>query len=522
MDAACNAIPSIGSRTYHKKRAVCGFLAVASSLASCSGLPPTVAGGGQGSGATFLVALRAIPLPPLGNINILSFSATVVGVSLTPSTGGSVSVPLNAPLFQVDFARLQSDTSFLAFSTSIPAGTYSNLVVSLSNPSVSYCTQTLGITGCAAGSVTTLGGGPATPIIADSPFPLVLTTGQSTGLAVNLNIAKALTLNVQTQAITSVNLGAAEVLTAMILPPSSSTLPSRALDFVEDVTGIVSSVNTASQSVTVQTATKGPITAFAGTTTTVSPNCTTFNLGTTFTCAKEGQVASLDMTLNVDGAFTLLEYDPLATTAGDWIEGIVGLPTSSSTQFQLVTNDLTFDPSNTLIGSNLELGAPVKITLANPKPFVVDTKGLNVPNTSFTGATDASILMPGQTLAVHVVSFTPASGAALAAANVDFVYLRFTRVTGSVASAAPPNTFAMQSFPSFFGLTVPVTVQLSNGLPSTNFDGVSGATDLVSGHTISIRALYFGPPTGPTPTPTPFSAAKLRVPRGFLESPQLN
>jgi hypothetical protein len=122
--------------------------------------------------------------------------------------------------------------------------------------------------------------------------------------------------------------------------------------------------------------------------------------------------------------------------------------------------------------------------------------------------------MPGQTLAVHVVSFTPASGAAFPAAGVDFVYLRFTRVTGRVASAAPPNTFGMQSFPSFFGLTVPVTVtvQLSNGLPNTNFEGVSGATDLVSGQAVSIRALYFGPPTGPTPAPTPFSAAKLRVP----------
>jgi hypothetical protein len=512
VDVACNTIPSIGSRTYHKKLAASGFFAVSLALASCSGLPPTVGGDGQGSGATLLVALRAVPLPPPGNINILSFRATVVGVSLTPSTGGSVSVPLNAPLLQVDLTRLQSDTSFLALSTSIPVGTYSNMVVSLSNPAVTSCTQTLGILGCAVGSVVTLDGGSATPIIAGGPFPLVVSAGQSIGIAVNVDIAKALTLSVQKQAITSVNLGAADVLTAIILPPSSSTLPPSASEFIEDVTGIVSSVNTSSQSVTVQTATKGPITAFAGITTTVSPNCTTFNLGSTFTCAKHGQVASLDMTLNKDGTFSLVEYDPLATTAGDWIEGIVGLSTSSSTQFQLVTNDLFLNPSNSLIGSNLEIGAPVNITLANPKPFVVDTKGLIVPITSFTGATDASILMPGQTLAVHVVSFTPASGAALAAADVDFVYLRFTRVTGSVASAAPPNTFAMQSFPSFFGLTVPVTVQLSNGLPSTNFDGVSGATDLVSGHAVSIRALYFGLPTGPTPTPTPFSAAKLRVP----------
>jgi hypothetical protein len=385
------------------------------------------------------------------------------------------------------------------------------MVVSFSDLAVTYCTQTQGITGCAAGSVTTLGGPPAAPIIATSPFPLLITHGQNTGLAIDVNIAKSLTVNAQTQAIEAVNLGAANVLTAMMLPPASSSLQSATLDFVEDVTGIVSSVDAATQSVTIQTATKGPITAIAGTSTTVSPNCTTFNLGSTFTCAKQGQVASLDTILNADGTFTLAEYDPLATKPGDWIEGIIGLPPSSPTQFQLVTNDFVVAPDSSLIGKNLELGAPVSVTLVNPKPFVVDTKNLLVPNTTFAGAMDASVLAPGQTLAVHVVSFTPSTGTTPAAASVDFVYLRFTRVSGSVASAAPPNTFAMQSFPSFFGLTVPVTVQLSNVSPGTNFDGVSSASDLVSGQTASIRALYFGPPTGATPTPTPFSAAKVRV-----------
>src|SRR5207248_1476115 len=44
-----------------------------------------------------------------------------------------------------------------------------------------------------------------------------------------------------------------------------------------------------------------------------------------------------------------------------------------------------------------------------------------------------------------------------------------------------------------------------------NFDGITAASDLVSGQTASIRALYFGPPTGPTPTPSPFTAAKVRI-----------
>ena len=227
---------------------------------------------------------------------------------------------------------------------------------------------------------------------------------------------------------------------------------------------------------------------------------------------EQGQVASLDTILSPDGSLTLLEYDPLAIMEGDWIEGIIGLPPLSSTQFQLVTNDFVLSNNNSLIGNNLKLGAPVRITLASPKPFVVDSKGLVIPNSSFSGAVDASVLTPGQTLALHVVSFTPGTGATLAAASVDFVYLRFTRVTGSVASAAPPNTFAIQSLSSFFGLTFPVTVQLSTVSPGTNFEGVSSASELVSGQTASIRALYFGSPAGPTPTPSPFSSAKVRIP----------
>ena len=175
-------------------------------------------------------------------------------------------------------------------------------------------------------------------------------------------------------------------------------------------------------------------------------------------------------------------------------------------------NDFVLADKNSLSGSNLELGASVKITLVHPKPFQVDDKGLVVPNTLFLGATDASVLAPGQTLTVHLVSFTPSTGTTLAAANVDFLYLRFTHVTGNVANVAPPNTFTIQSFPSFLGLVFPVTVQLSNGSPSTNFDGVTSASDLASGQTASVRALYFGLPTGPTPTPTPLSAAKVRVP----------
>ena len=83
----------------------------------------------------------------------------------------------------------------------------------------------------------------------------------------------------------------------------------------KDVTGVVTTINTTTQSVTVKTATRGSLTAIANSSTVFSPNCTAFNLSLTFaSCVVQGQVASLDMVLNTDGTFTLLEYDPLSTT----------------------------------------------------------------------------------------------------------------------------------------------------------------------------------------------------------------
>jgi hypothetical protein len=302
------------------------------------------------------------------------------------------------------------------------------------------------------------------------------------------------------------------VLTANTLPSAANSLVAGQLDFIEDVTGVVTAVNAASQSVTVKTATRGSLTAVANSSTVFSPNCNTFIRANTIACVLQGDIASLDMVLNSDGTFTLLEYDPLSATSSDWIEGIITAAPSSSTQFQIVANDVVLATTNSLFGTAAPLGAPVNVTLSSPQPFAVDTKGLIVPVSVFNGGTDTSVFAPGQEVAVQLTAFTAASGATLATANADFVYLRFTRVTGTVSTVAPPNTFTMQAFPPFLGLSTPVTVQLSAGSPSTNFDGVSGASTLTAGQTVSIRALYFGPPVGLTSTLTPFSAAKVRVP----------
>jgi len=487
-------------------------------LVACSGKssqPCTVNCGGGGT-ATLSVVLTAAPLAPPPNTNLLSFLVDINTITLTPATGTAVNIPLNATALGVDLTKLQSDSVFLGMSATVPAGTYSSITVSMSNPVVTFCTQTQGNPGCAPTSLASISGGAAaTPKITTAPFPLTLSAAQKTGLAINLNLANTLTVSAtQPQVVTAVNLAAANVLSASTLPSAASSLPSGPLDFIEDVTGVITAVNTTAQSVTVHTATRGSLTALANSSTVFSPNCTAFNLSLSFSsCIAQGQVASLDLLLNSDGTFTLLEYDPLDTTTKDWVEGIITSTPSSTTQFQIVTNDLVLSTSNSLIGSNLPLASPVNISLVtSPQPFVVDSKGLVIPTNAFSGRSDTSALAPGQTVAARITAFTAASGSTLATASTDFLYLRFTRVTGTLASVAPPNTFTMQSFPPFFALTTPITVQLSTGSPNTNFDGVSGSSNLTVGQTVSINALYFGPPTGLTSTLTPFSAAKVRVP----------
>jgi hypothetical protein len=284
------------------------------------------------------------------------------------------------------------------------------------------------------------------------------------------------------------------------------------LDFVEDITGTVASVS--GETVVVATATHGSYTATGSTAGTVfSPACTTG----TIACAQVGQVASIDTAVNADGTLALLEYDPIdiSTTARDWIEGVIVATPTSSTQFELVTNEQVLATNNSLLGNNVSVGEPVQVTLGSGVAFNVDVKGLTVPvpqATAFAGARDTSLLLPGQTVAVRVTSFTAGSGTLLAQATVDVVDLRFSRVPANALSVAPPNTMTLQNLPPLFGLTINPLVQLSTGTPpnfaATNYDGVTSASGITAGtsQTYTIRALYFGPVAA-----TPFSAAKVRA-----------
>lgn len=507
---------------------VSSLLLAALSLTSCTlkrPCPLCVGGGNSSGGNTTGVSatVAAVPLAPPPGTNILSFVVTITGVSLTPSGGGSA-VPLTLPAssITVDLMRLQSDSTPLgqAFSN-VPAATYNKVSVSVSNAVVTYCTQVSpGTPGCAAGTVAQVTQSATVP--SASSFSLMLSSGQVAAIRVQFNLAPAITISTtQPQVVSAVDLNASNVLTASVLPAGSSSLANGQADFIEDFTGRVTSANASSQTVTIQTATRGTLTATANPSTTFySPNCGGFNFSADFgSCVKAGQIASVDVALDSNGNFTLLDYDPLDTAASDWIEGVVMLVPTSTTQFQIVANDLFQPSSGSLVGTKLPLGSTATLNLSTGSSstcssiaFGVDERGLTVPAeaNTFVSANDTSVLRAGQTVAVHLCSFTAASGSTPATATVDFVGLRFSRVTGSVLSPSSVSfSFQSPSLPAYFGQTTIELAELNAAsAPSsapTNYDGVSNGTGLIVGDTVSIRALYFGPGSA-----MPFTCAKVR------------
>jgi hypothetical protein len=465
--------------------------------------------------ATVSLTLSAKPLTPPPGTSVLAFSLTITGISLTPSSGSDVSVPLPATTYTADLARLQSDSAFLGEALrGIPPGTYTKLTLAVNGSRVTYCAQPVaGTPGCTSGSIATVSSGAAAASISSAPFPLTLVENQTAGLRVEFDLSKALTINAATQAVSSVDFTRPGAVNAVSLPLAASSLGSNELDFVEDLAGTVISVTGSNSTLTLKTAERGSVTVTANSSTFYSPNCTSppINLTSDFNCIKANQLASMDVALNHDGTFTLLEYDPLDSVTSDWIEGVVTGTPSSSTQFEIVTNDVFLAATGSLIANKVSLGDRISVNLKTGVTFGVDSKALTLPAeaTTFQSANDTSVLRAGQTVAVRVAAFIAGSGSTPGSVTADFVDLRFTRVAGTVFSSAPPSDFFIQALPPSFGTTTQEKVQLTQpAAPQTaptNFDGITDAAGLNNGQVISIRAIYFG-----TASAIPFSAAKVR------------
>ena len=482
-----------------KSLSLLSLLALVSlSLSACSGLPGGGGGGGTGKGS-IAITLVATPPAPTSNLAILSFRAIVNEISLTPSAGGStINITPNGSNMVVDFNRATSDSVFYGSSLlNVPAGSYTGIAISLSSPVVTFCTQPVaGTQGCAANSIAQITGGPATPSLTTN---YTVVSNGTLALAVNLNIANAITVSGQT--VTGVNLANANAVTVYKIP-GVTDLGTNQLSHVDDIVGMVTSVNASTQSVTVQTSTRGSITAVANSSTVFDATaCPTPSFSG---CVQQSELVAINTILNSDGTFTLTYYDPFQNPGFDVIEGIVvATPNLTTQQFTIVTTDYATASTGSVIGNNLALGDTVNVGLiASPSPFFVDAQGLTFTLSNFDGATDVSVISPGQEVMCFLTNFTAKNGTTPAFASAQTLGLRFSRISATVQTSGTPQ-FSITNFPPIYGLSSIQPVWLT--IPGTVFDNATTIGDVNAGDTISMRALYSGFTYSPA-----FSAAAVR------------
>ena len=492
------------------------LLCASFALASCSG--PFNGGNKRGGTANVTFTLVADTLP--ANPSIFSFKVSVNSIQITPTTGSALTLTPATPI--VDLMRLQSDTAFLGMLASVPAGTYT-IKVSLATPASGSTIVFFNDTGsnitnanpnpCVPNAVCT-----ATLTASGSPsissFTFQAIANSTQGIELDFNLKNAISISGSTL---TVNLNpTSPMLAAFILPRQNANLASNQVELLEDFTGVVS-LN--GNNVTVTSPKRGTLTATNTSSSffDASPDGTICPTPSTFSCVKSGQVASVDAFLNSDGTISLKEFEPLVATQKDLVEGTV-YSISSPTQFGLVVTDKTQAASGSLIGG-LNTGDLLTVNLStSASGFFVDTKGLLVSNfssfTNFSGQTSTSAMHAGQSIAVHVTTFTAASGTTLASANVDTVTLRWSRLIGGVFSSST-NLVNVNPIPSYFALTsgsgFPTQV-FFNGSPGgdgiTNLDGITDAASLKSSLPVAIRALYLQSTTN-SANPV-FFAAKVR------------
>ena len=487
------------------------LLLTALSFSACSGVKMPGGGGGTGSISVMMVADTLPPHPSL-----LSLQVTITGITLTTSSNIQNSATLSAPI-TVDLMRLQSDTAFLGTFLNIPTASYKSATLAFSSPAeITFLNDTAStLSGCAPNTVCTLASNTAagTPI-ANVTFAVI--DKGLTGIGIDLNLNNAVSITGTTLA---VNLSNNNVISAFTLPRQGSNLSASQFGLIEDFTGVVSLTG---NSVTITSPTRGTLTASATSNTvfdsdpanTLCPSGTSTLSG----CVSLNQVASVDAVLNDNGTLSIQEIEPLLSTRQDIVEGIVtSINSTNLTQFGIIVTDKpSTAASNSLIGG-LNIGNLLTVNIPAPNPFLVDTKGLPMNTVSpgslsfFANQTNTAAIHLGQTVALHVTSFTPAAGTTPASSVAATVILRWSRFTATPVSSTL-TLLNVTGLPSYFNFT-PAAQLVTDLFPGTrgtkgvtNFDGIVDGTGISSLKPVALRALFLENP-GSTANPALFAAS---------------
>ncbi|HKN76728.1 MAG TPA: hypothetical protein VJW94_16235 [Candidatus Acidoferrum sp.] len=489
-------------------------------LGSCSGLPQGTGGGGGGTAnVSFVLVSNDAPAA----IGLVSLKVIPTSITLTPSNGTATTFSINGGNgYSFDLVRVQSDSAYLGTVPGLTTGAYTTVAVSFLSAQLAFYNGTgVALTNpvCPAGDtcIATFAG-PLTATITSTQ-----TISGNSGFAINIDLGQAITVSGTTLSLNFANANASSIAT---LPRTNSNLAAGQLDLIEDFTGIVSSPGSTVTITPAPAVNRPPITATVNSSTVLDEDpthtlCTLPTQGSVSSCVSAGQAASMDAILNSDGTFTVQEIEPLlASPTVDSVEGtVVAINSANQTQFTMVVTDIIPAATNSLIGS-LTVGTPLTVNLSAGPNFYVDTKGLLVQNSFpnsygfFIGSTNTTGMHLGQTVQVHVTTFTPANGATFASSTVNTVTLRWSRFNAPTTGALTNSLFSVTSLPGFFGFTQASAIQVdiflgvqgTDGV--TNLDGIANGSAPAATPAVGVRALFIEDPAN-TLTP-PYFAAKVR------------
>ena len=424
--------------------------------------------------------------------DVVSFTATITGATLTPTGGGTaVSILSSGQSITVDFARLVNFNALLDL-TNVPTGNYNQITLTLSNPQLTVVdtskTPPVPVT-ITPTTLTT-----STPSANISPA-LVVGASESSGLLLDFNLRKS----VQTDTNGQVT-GAVDPVMEARATNHQSGQTTTSVGKIENLDGII------------QTVTTTGATPFTGSFTfqTYGGIGPVFTVNVTSSTTYSG-VTDLNG-LSTDGAGTFVEVNGYVDGNGNVVAQYVEVEeqTSTSRKWNAFTGQVigvTYDSSgnatqfNLLVGmefpfwnSSIPRQSSLTVTLSSTTRYVVTGMRMfwpfwQPPNpASFTyGPTSVGV---GQNVVVHgtLQSGTPITLAARA------VYLSPQTILGNYTALLAAGTdgvtggFTMQPCGLVFqAKPIPVLT-----FQSTNFSGgISGLSGLTTEPTLAVRGTIF-------------------------------
>ena len=467
------------------------------SLSSCyhqfpSGSGAGGGGGGNNNGNAFVNVF--VTSTPSSTFSFPSLNWQIDNISIIDSKGNSISLGSTAGVVFNDFARVQTDSTYLGHAI-LAATNYTSLKVSLGGglPGYFYNNTNATLLGCAVGTVclipiTVSGFGSASAII---PITYTPTENTNTGIRINFDLSKAVT-NAGGMTFDFTQNGA---ITLTPLPVASSQ--SAGIDFVDNFTGSVFANDATTVTISSLVSEKRTFTMAAN-----AVFDDPFGIcppPASFSCIALNQNLSIDGFIKAaDGSFVATEVEFLdPAPATNELEGVIIKPVTNST-FQIVLSN-----GMTPTGQGELVSTPVNVTLSGLETYAVDPKGLVGVSTTPVGFLSAADLVLGQTVMLKGGTINSSNGNLT---NPTRVLLRYSSVAATIQSIGNP-AITLSGVDPFFVNLLNNTGQVQT-FPNTAYDGVIAFGGLTTNTKISVRALYLNPTSG---APQALLAAKIRT-----------